>query len=196
MIRSKPNCLGIALRRSRSSWGERHPIVLATYDEYKYMALILEQQKVLLVEDVVDEVATPRVLLEMCIIGTLQGKRAFDLLEALEALNTMNRSQTEDTILDDPSQVQARVLKSWKKEKQVPMMKSGAASVLIGPEKHIFLFGDATAGLDTLDARKEMQVHVGLLSCGQVRWASQVFCQRYFGWVTTQSSWMRTRKLP
>ena len=73
MIRSKPNCFGIALRRSRSSWGERHPILLATYDEYKYMALILEQQKVLLVEDVVDEVATPRVLLEMCIIVVITG---------------------------------------------------------------------------------------------------------------------------
>ena len=122
------------------------------------MAVIVEQQKVLLVEDVVDEVATPRVLLEMCINGTLQGKRAFDLLEALEALNTMSRSQTEDTM--DPSQVQARVLKRWKKEMQVLMMKSGAASLLIGdPEQRFFLFGDATAGLDTLDARKERQVH-------------------------------------
>ena len=145
-----------AVEKQKQLVGERHPILLATYDEY--MALILEQQKVLLVEDVVDEVATPRVLLEMCINGTLQGKRAFDLLEALEALNTMSRSQTEDTM--DPSQVQARVLKRWKKEMQVLMMKSGVASLLIGdPEQRFFLFGDATAGLDTLDARKERQVH-------------------------------------
>jgi hypothetical protein len=155
-----------AVAKQRQLVGERHPILLATYDDY--MGLILEQQKVLLVQDIVDEVAMPRVMLELCINGTLKGKRAFDFLEALEALHAKNRSRTEVTV-NDPSQMQAQVLERWKTEMQGLMMESGLASLLISdPEQSFFLFGDATAGLEILDARKERQV------CGRtaLMWAS------------------------
>jgi len=145
-----------AIEKQKLLVGERHPILLATYDEY--MALILEQKDVLLVEDVVDEVAAQRVLLEWSINGTLQGKRAWDFLETLEALNKKNMSQLKDAMCDQ-SEVQARVRERWRKEMQVLMTNSGCASLLIGdPEQRFFLFGDVTAGLDTLDAREEEKV--------------------------------------
>ena len=81
-----------AIEKQKHVLGEKHPLVLKTYD--RSVGIILDHPEVL-TDSIVEEFGKPRLDIEQCIFGALQSNRAFELLHMLVQLDLARQEQTK-----------------------------------------------------------------------------------------------------